>query len=141
MVSQKVRHPSDTYHKSQSQSQNTLTYHKNIPPIFKRFPEQLEPLLPSDSGFDRSLLTTWRRSRKFNVIRYFTELYAKYPRRWLMTEFVESVKLYCQHCEELQKLDNLERKTTWICSYTKACCPRFGHHSKKWVHPESCSCF
>ena len=80
----------------------------------------LPPLIPTDPGFDPNVMTTWVKSRKFNIVRYLVDIYFKYIRHWLMANFVQSLRLYCQHIADLDLAGNRERKTTWLNSFQ--CC-------------------
>ena len=79
--------------------------------------QEIPPLIPTDAGFDASVMTTWARSRKFNIVRYLVDMYFKHPRHWLMANFVQSLRLYCQHTANLDLANKKERATTWLNSF------------------------
>ncbi len=79
--------------------------------------ERLPPLIPTDLGFDPATMDTWAWSRKFNIVRYLTELFLKYRRHWRMHDFVESLRVYHKHTAERATRLKKSRKTSWLNSF------------------------
>ena len=82
--------------------------------------QPIGPLLPTDPGFNPETMTAWIKSRKFNVVRYFSELFLQYRRHWLMANFVESLRMYFKHAAKLHAEAGKIRKTTWLNSFQSA---------------------